>query len=171
MAWALALVVVIGVGLPVAAWSVTRRLPPPRHTMDRLGAGYDTIDRWLLNRYQLPPHERWRVRNAVFAGRQMGDAGLARAAHGLAERVLAGGFGALRVTPLLGWVNAVAAIGFAVAGIVLLVTSRNTEGLVLGMLGLINCGLFMFAGAGWMVTAKRVRRNAAQALQLNQAGE
>lgn len=171
MAWALALVVVIGVGLPVAAWSVTRRLPPPRRTVDRLGAGYDAIDRWLLNRYQLPPHERWRVRNAVFTGRQMSDAGLAPAAHGLAERVLAGGFGALRVTPLLGWVNAVAAIGFAAAGIVLLVTSRNTEGLVLGILGVINCGLFMFAGAGWMVTANRVRRNAAQALQLNRASE
>jgi len=90
--------------------------PPPRQTVTRLGVGYDTIDRWLLDRYQLPPHERWRVRDAVFAGRQVSDAALVRAAHGLAARILAGEFGALRLSPVLTWVNVVTAIGFAVAG-------------------------------------------------------
>ncbi len=46
MAWALALVVAIGAGLPVAAWSITRRLPAPRP-----GRGYDAIDRWLADRH------------------------------------------------------------------------------------------------------------------------
>ena len=81
MAWALVLVVVIGVGLPMAAWSITRRRPSARQAVNRRGAGYDSIDRWLLDQYQLPPHERWRVREAVFAGRQVNDATLARAAR------------------------------------------------------------------------------------------
>jgi hypothetical protein len=167
MAWALALVVVIGVGLPMAAWSITRRLPPSRRAANRLGAGYDSIDRWLRDQYQLPPHERWRVREAVFEGRQVSDAALVQATHGLAAWVLAGGFRTLRLSPALGWVNAVIAIGFTVTGIVLLVTSRHTEGLALGILGLVNCGLFMFAGVGWALSAKQVRHNATQALWLN----
>jgi hypothetical protein len=52
----------------------------------------------------------------VFAGRQLSDAALVRAAHGLAARILAGEFGALRLSPVLTWVNVVTAIGFAVAG-------------------------------------------------------
>jgi hypothetical protein len=168
MAWALALVVVIGVGLPVAAWSITRRLPPPRRAVDRLGVGYDAIDKWLLEQYQLLPQDRRRVRKAVFGGRQANDATLARAAHGLAARVLAGGFRALRLSQLLGWVDVMTAIGFAGTGIVVLITSQHAEGLVLGILGLVNCGLFMFAGVARARMAKQIRRSAAQALQLNQ---
>jgi hypothetical protein len=92
MAWLWVLVVVIGIGLPMVAWSITRRLPPPRHTVNRLGSGYDAIDRWLLDRYQLPPHDRWRVRTALFACRRVNDATLAQAAEGLAAWVLASGF-------------------------------------------------------------------------------
>jgi len=97
MAWALALVVVIGVGLPVAAWLITRQLPPPR-AMSRLGAGYDAIDKWLLDQYQLAPPERWRVRKAVFRGDQVSDAMLTPATHGPAIRVLGGGFRMLRLS-------------------------------------------------------------------------
>lgn len=50
MAWALALVVAIGAGLPVAAWSITRRLPAPNPAR-RPGRGYDAIDRWLADRH------------------------------------------------------------------------------------------------------------------------
>jgi hypothetical protein len=49
-----------------------------------------------------------------------------------------------------------------------LVTCRRTEGLVLGILGLINCGLFMFAGVSRALWTRQIRRNAAQALELNQ---
>jgi hypothetical protein len=170
MAWALALVVVIGVGLPVAAWLITRRLPPPR-TVGRLGVGYDAIDKWLLDRYQLPPHDRWRVRKAVFQGHQVNDAALARAAHGLATRVLTGGFRVLRLSQVLGWVDLMMGIGFAGTGIFLLITSHDAEGLVLGILSLVNSGLFMFAGMGRALrTPKQIRRNVARALQLNQDG-
>ncbi len=64
MWWALAFVVILGVGLPVAAWWHSRRHPPPPVT--RLGTGYDRIDKWLLRHYQLAPLDRDRVRTAVF---------------------------------------------------------------------------------------------------------
>lgn len=93
MVWALLLLVaVIGAGLPVSAWAVTRRLPPPRPG-NRLGVGYDSVDKWLLNRYQLPPHDRWQVREAVFRGDQVNDPRLTRAAHELAADLLAIGSG------------------------------------------------------------------------------
>ena len=171
MAWALALVVVIGVGLPLAAWSITRRLPPPRRSVDRLGIGYDAIDKWLLDQYQLPPRDRWRVRTAVFKGRQVNDATLARAARGLATRVLTGGFRVLRLSQVLGWVDLMAATGFAGAGLVLLITSHHAEGLVLGVIALVNSGLFMFAGVMRALRFPRqIRRNVVKALQLNQDG-
>jgi hypothetical protein len=165
LAWALALVVVIGVGLPVTAWLITRRAPSPK-TAGRLGAGSDAIDRWLLDRYQLPPRDRSRVRKAVLQGQQVNDAALAQAAHGLATRVLAGGFKVQRVTQVLGWANLMLAIWFAGTGIFLL-----TDGMVLGILALVGSGLYLFVGVERALRApRRIRRNAARALQLNQDG-
>ena len=140
LAWALALVVVIGAVLPVTAWLITRRAPPPK-TAGRLGGGSDAIDRWLLDRYQLPPRDRSRVRTAVLAGQQVNDAALAQAEHGLATRVLAGGFKVQRMTQVLGWADLILAIGFAGNGIFLL-----TDGMVLGILSLVGSGLYLFVG-------------------------
>jgi hypothetical protein len=171
MAWALALVVVIGVGLPLAAWWFTRRLPARRRSVDRLGIGYDAIDKWLLDRYQLPPHDRWRVRTAVFQGRQVSDATLAPAVHGLATRVLTGGFRVLRLSQVLGWVDLMVATGLAGAGLVLLITSHHAEGLVLGVISLVSSGLFMFAGVMRALRfPQQIRHNVVKALQLNQDG-
>jgi hypothetical protein len=58
----------------------------------------------------------------------------------------------------MGWFDVTAAIGFAGAASVLLAASRHTEGLVLGILGLINCGLFMFAGVSRALWARQIRR-------------
>jgi hypothetical protein len=161
-AWVLALVVVVGVGLPVAGWLITRRAPPPR-TADRLGAGSDTIDRWLLDQYQLPPRGRSRVRKAVFQGQQVSEAALAHAAAGLAARVLAGGFtvqqGAGHTRPCRQLT-----ICYAGLGIFLL-----TDGRALGILTLVGSGLYLFVGVERALRApRRIRRNAARALQLNQ---
>jgi hypothetical protein len=127
MAWALALVVAIGVGLPVAAWSITRRLPPP-NTARWAGRGYDAIDRWLADRYQLAWLERSRVRTAVFGGRQVEEPQLAPAAHGLAAQVLAGGFRVLRWSRVLGWADLGLGIGLGAAGVAWLITSGHPEG-------------------------------------------
>ncbi len=163
LAWALALVVVIGAVLPVTAWLITRRAPPPK-TAGKLGGGSDAIDRWLVDRYQLPPRDRLRVRTAVLAGQQVNDAALTQAAHGLATRVLARGFKVQRMTQVLGWVDLMLAIGFAGTGIFLL-----TDGMVLGLLALVGGGLYLFVGVERAFRAPgRIRRNAARALQLNQ---
>src|SRR5260370_14002343 len=138
MVWALALVVVIGVGLPMIAWFITRRLPPPRRVVGRLGVGYDGIDRWLLDRYQLAPQDRRRVRTAVFSGRRISDPGLARAARGLAAQAVSGGVRVLRLSRAFGWVELMAAIGFAGFGSCLLTPSRQAGGLILGDIGPVN---------------------------------
>jgi hypothetical protein len=138
----------------------------------RLGVGYDAIDRWLLDRYQLSPHDRWRVREAVFQGRQVNDATLARATYELASRVLTGGFRMLRLSQVMVWVDLMAGIGFAGGGLFLLIARRHTDGLVLGILGLINSGLFTFAGVMRALRfPKQIRGNVMKALQLNQGGK
>ena len=167
MAWALALVVAIGVGLPVATWLITRRLPPP-NTAGMAGKGHDAIDRWLAERYQLAWRDRSRVRTAVFQGRQVEEPHLAAAAHGLAARVLAGRFGALRWSRMLGWAELGLAIGLGVTWVVWLITGRGSEGVVLLVLGVVNAGLLLCAGAwrAWL-EPRQIRRHAAEALRVN----
>ncbi len=112
MAWAVAAIAILGLGVPIGAWIYTRRRPLP--PVSRLGTGYDPIDQWLLHRHGLPPLDRARVRRAVFEGRQVGDPALAPAARDLAAKVLAGDFGARHMAPALAWFNMVMAAGFAV---------------------------------------------------------
>ncbi len=165
LAWALALVVVIGAVLPVTAWLITRRAPSAK-TTGRPGAGSDAIDRWLLDQYQLPPRDRSRVRKAVFGGQQVNDAALAQAAQGLATRMLGGGFKVQRMTRVLGWADLMLATWFTGTGIFLL-----TDGNLLGILALVGSGLYLFVGVERAFRAPgRIRRNAARALQLNQDG-
>ena len=67
MAWAVAFIAILGVGLPVAAWWYSGRRPPSPVT--RLGTSIDRIndriDKWLLKEYQLAPLDRGRIRDAV----------------------------------------------------------------------------------------------------------
>jgi hypothetical protein len=127
MAWALAAIVILSVGLPIGAWRHTRLRPPP--PASRLGTGYDQIDKWLLRYHSLLPLDRERVRKAVFQGRQIDNPALAPAAHDLAAKVLGGGFRALRASRALWWANMIMAIGLAAAGIVLLIISPAPNGL------------------------------------------
>jgi hypothetical protein len=165
MAWALALVVAVGVGLPVAAWFIARRPPPPSPARGA-ARGYDAVDRWLADRYQLAWRERSRVRTAVFRGYQMEEPRLAPAAHGLAAQVLADGFWVLRWSRMLGWADLGLGIGLGATGVVWLSTRGHPEGL-LPVLGVVNAGL-LCAGArrAWR-EPRQIRRNAAQALRVN----
>ncbi|MBO0815584.1 MAG: hypothetical protein J2P30_10655 [Actinobacteria bacterium] len=53
----------------------------------------------------------------------------------------------------------------------MLMTSRDAEGLVVGVLWILSSGLFLSAGAVRAVVApKQLRRNAGQALRLSQDG-
>src|SRR5258708_39697813 len=65
------------------------------------------------------------VREAVFAGRQLDDPALARAAHQLASEVLRGRLGGLRLVRVMGGVFLVGPVGFAAGGIRGLVVSHD----------------------------------------------
>jgi hypothetical protein len=147
MVWALVVVAVIGIGLPVGAWAVVRRLPPPR-PVSRFGVGYGQADKWLLNRYQLPPRDRWRVREAVLQGRQVGDPDLEPAAHGLASDLLARRPWTVRLLAVESWAMPLLAAASACWGIVLLTTRHPSEGPMQGFVSLINSGVFVLAAIG-----------------------
>lgn len=164
MVWALALIAVIGVGLPLIAWAVTRRLPPPRPG-NRLGVGYDSVDKWLLTRHQLLPHDRWRVREAVFHGDQVNDPALAGIAHELAARLLAGKFWVMRFWYLMSWIMLLAALVFVIAGVIELTTPSG--GVAQGIVSLIDSGLFGLAAVFGRLSWRWNRNNLVRALQLN----
>ena len=130
--------------------------------------GHGAIDRWLAERYQLAWLDRSRVRTAVFGGRRVEEPHLAPAARGLAAQVLAGGFGVLRWSRMLGWAELGLAIGLGVTWVVWLITGRGSEGVVLLLLVVVNAGLLLCAGAwrAWL-EPRQVRRHEAQALRVN----
>jgi hypothetical protein len=167
MALALAVIVTLGVGVPIAAWSLTRLRPPPAPS--RLGTGYDPIDKWLLRRHSLAPIDRERVRTAVFGGRQVGDPKLAVAAHDLAVKVLSGEVrGSTRVPAVLRWLNVLSAVVFAALGIGLLAVSRRSGMQSLGALALVDSAMFTFVSVFYTRRPKRARRRVETALDLNQ---
>jgi len=91
----LAIVTVIGVGLPVSVWWLTRRMaaakpPYSGRRMDAFGAPMDAIDAWLADHSELPALRRWNVRQAVLGGRAANEESLRPVAHELASELLAG---------------------------------------------------------------------------------
>jgi hypothetical protein len=91
----LAIVTVIGVGLPVSVWWLTRRMaaakpPYSGRRMDAFGAPMDAIDAWLADHTELPALRRWNVRQAVLGGRAAREESLRPVAHELASELLAG---------------------------------------------------------------------------------
>ena len=166
--WALALVVVIAVGLPVGTWAVTRKLPPPR-PVSRLGVGYGRADKWLLTQYQLPPHDRWRVQEAVLRGRRVNDTSLERVAHGLAADLLARTPWSVRFLAVESWAMALLAAGSACWGIVLFATRQLPGGLAQGVSSLIDSGLFVLVAILARRGSRQFRQNVTKALELNQA--
>jgi hypothetical protein len=165
MVWALAVIVALGIGLPIGAWAYTRLRPPP--SPDRLGTAYDPIDKWLLRYHNLAPADRARVRHAVFNGRQVGDPDLAPAASDLAEKVLAGKFRRLRLSYATVWINVVMATCFLAMGIISLIAGRWGEP-ALGAVFVFDSAVIAFATAMPRRETKKVLFNVATAVQLNQ---
>jgi hypothetical protein len=155
MAWAVAAIVILSVGVPVAAWGYTRLRPPP--PVSPLGTGYDQIDKWLLDRHELPPLKRARVRKAVGGGRRVDDPALAAAARDLATQILAGKFQVPRLISVLGWFNMMMATGFAALGVFLIVASRHPAGFAFGILGLLDCGLYTLVGVKRLRWLQQIR--------------
>jgi hypothetical protein len=165
MGWALVAIVILGVGVPIAAWAFTRRHPPA--APNRLGTAYDQIDKWLLKQHRLAPLDRERVRKVVAQGRQPDDPALAAAAHDLASKVLAGRLGRLWLARILGAANMIMGAAFIGWGITGIAASSHVDGYVI----LIPEGAwFVFLGTLLGVWApKRIRRRAAAYLAANAA--
>jgi uncharacterized membrane protein YfcA len=165
MAWALAVTVVLAIGVPIGAWTYTRLRPPP--PLSRLGTAYDPIDKWLLRQYALTPIDRERVRDAVFNGRQVGDPELTLAARDLAESVLAGKLRRSRQSYGIVWINMIMATCFLAMGIISLIAGHALEP-ALGAVFVLSSAVLMTAAVMPRRQPRKVLFNVAKARQLNQ---
>src|SRR5258708_14051917 len=65
MAWALAVIFLLGVGLPIAAWRLSRQLESRLQPVGGVGPPTDQVDKWLLEQHHLPAVPRRPVRESV----------------------------------------------------------------------------------------------------------
>jgi hypothetical protein len=178
----LIVIVILGVGLPLGLWLVSRR----RMTVPAAGNGYelhDEIDRWLISDFNLGWRERTRVRKAVLGRQNAGpwrlepggpesaplEAPLLEPARGLAARVLADGFRKLRLSRQVGWAGMGLTVVYAGYGILVLATGwggQSADGAV----------ILFYAGVSGVVAVynavlapRRIRRNAERILRLRPA--
>jgi len=121
---ALAVIVVLGATVPLAAWLASRRLVL-RHLPSAAGFGLPAspADRWLVDRHGLSAWQRHQVRQAVQFGRTVADPRLRGAARDLAAAVLRDEVTMGRGVRLVGWIMLaeaaliMAAAVFALAGL------------------------------------------------------
>lgn len=89
MAAAWVIVAAIAVGLPAAAWGLSRNLKPPPQPLGRPRRTDSRWDRWLYERHQLGVLDRGKVKDAVFAKGQLpSEPALREPARGLAAEVV-----------------------------------------------------------------------------------
>jgi hypothetical protein len=164
MAWAVAIIVVIGIGVSAAAWLIARRGMRRQVSASGLGPSADAVDKWLIERYRLPALQRWQVRNAVVYGREVADPVLRCAAHDLAECTLRG-----ELTPGRGIrIGGVAMVAEGAAGMILgIAMVAAVGGLGVDVAALIP----VLFGVRWMAkgaaTLRIVGQGATRARQLN----
>src|SRR5690242_5129736 len=117
MAWVWAVIVVIAVGMPAAAWWLGRRMRPPRQRAGRPGFG--VIDRWLFERYQLGALDRWQIEDVIYGdARKLNDPRLREAARGVATELLSGRLKAPWLIRSGGWIIMGMGLAVTTAGIV-----------------------------------------------------
>jgi len=133
MVWALGAVVILGVGLPVGAWWVSRTVLARRMLQPAGGRGpaVDAADQWLIERHRLPALQRWKVRNVVMAGGEFRDPALRAAAHDLAGGVLRGELKVSRSGRIAAWILLSEGVFFGVLGLLVSVEQSILAGIVL----------------------------------------
>jgi len=170
---ALIVIVVLGLGLPIGLWLISRwRMSKPQ-TAYR-GDRYDEIDQWLISEFNLGWRSRSRVRTAVL-GRQFAarlepsgrdndpaplEPALLEPARALAVRVLANQIGQLRWSRRTGWVTLGLTVVYVGYGIFAL-----TTGQAIGVFILLNAAASAGLGLSSAVLApRRIRRDAERLL-------
>jgi hypothetical protein len=157
--WALAIVVVIGAGLPLAAWRLGRHVeagrPPGAHG---LGPPADAVDQWLIDQHRLPAPQRWQVRDAVLHGRTVRDPALRPAAHDLAGRVLRGELTMGRMSRVMDTVLVAEGAGLIVLGIAVMAAWGSPAGIVPIPFGVY----YLVRGLAWRRRSRGAARRAHQ---------
>jgi hypothetical protein len=161
--WALGVLVVVAVGLPLTIGLATRGMAdrPPKP----LRPGYGKTGQWLYERYGLDWRACVRIQQAVARGERVGDPALEDAAHGLAVLTVSGRAPGQRLIRVAGvvWLGSGATI--VVVGIVVVVLGHAPARLDF----LLWYGPFMMVQAGvqtiWVPRIQR--RKASRALELN----
>jgi hypothetical protein len=156
MAWAL--VVVIGVGLPVTAWWLTRNLKLPSQVIGGPGPRFDRVDHWLYNRYRFGVLNRSQVLNAVFSGQELHEQPLREAAHSLAAAVLAGKVGILY--RWAGWIRICAGLAIVITVVMAALVQHNYVIIAAALVGVPQFVL------GWLYQRK-IRGRVERAHRLN----
>jgi hypothetical protein len=157
MTWAWVVIVAIAVGLPVAAWRLSRNLKPQRQRAGHLGA--DSIDRWLAEHYQLSALDRWQIEETIFRdASKLEDPRLREAARGLAAELLSGRLRPMWLLRWQGWILTGLGLAVTVLGIITHFASHRLE--VLSTFYLIEGPLVVVLGVAAALWApKQLHRN------------
>jgi Flp pilus assembly protein TadB len=160
MAWALGVILVVGVGLPIAAWRLSRHLNSRLQPVGGVAPPTDQVDKWLLEQHHLPALQRRQVRHAVTYGRAVRDPALRQATRDLAVTALRRELKLGRSIRIATYVMLANGLGVIMIGVFAWVATGSPAVVVAVLLG-----------AWWLVRAvlamKAIRRGPARAYQLN----
>jgi hypothetical protein len=164
MVWAVvAVIAVLGVGLPVAGWWITTHRPAPLATPK---ARQDEIDRWLARQFGLGWRDCSRVRTAVLEGKPVSDPALEAASRELATQVLDRRFRTQRAARITGRVGVGCGVAFLAFALAMLTVANWQWAQPVGVLCVLNAGVQFLNG--WyrgFHAPRQVRRNAQQVLR------
>ena len=160
MAWALAVIFLLGVGLPIAAWRLSRQLESRLQPVGGIGPPTDQVDKWLLEQHHLPAVQRRQVRDAVMYGRMVRDPALKHATRDLAGTALRGELKLGRSIRIASYITLATGVGVIAVGVFVWVTTASPAVVVAILLG-----------AWWLVrpvlAMRTIQRGPGRAYQLN----
>jgi hypothetical protein len=161
--WALGVVAVIAVGLPLTIGLATRGMAnrPPRP----LRPGYGKTGRWLHERYDLDWRTCVRIQQAVGRGERVDDPALEDPAHGLAALIVSGRAPDQRLIRILGY----GSVALGVGCLMLVIVALGLGDHIREAPALIPYALFLTFHSWFMLIRgqRRQRQRAARALELN----
>ncbi len=169
MLWAWGLITAIAVGLPVAAWWLSRNLKPRGPPFGSRPRRFDRVGRWLFDHYHLGVLDRQKVAQAVFVTpTALSDPTLRNAAHELAAEVLSGKL--KPYAPQQAWAGTMFGLGLAYTTLAMVepFVTRAAGGLPFWCLMAYGL-LFVVGGPVLAVWApRRALRRVKRALRLNE---
>jgi hypothetical protein len=162
VAWALAVIVVIGVGLPIAAWQFSRRTENAHQPQPSSGLGppADAADRWLIDHHRLPAMQRWRVRDAVITGSTLRESELRAATRDLADAVLRGEIKVGRAMRVMARINMANGLLFAAATVLVWIKVNPA----ISVIPMLFAARFLATG---VIAAARIHRGPRRAYERN----